>query len=148
MNSTNSIKRVWLIDDDNFYAFALKKLMHIQQFAEEIISFPHGKEALETLSISIFSQDQLPAVIFLDINMPIMDGWEFLDRFTRLNAQLKHKIRIYIMSSSINNKDLKKARSYAEVSDYLIKAITKEDLARIAEELKQTAPHHQQPHHS
>lgn len=130
------IELAYVVDDDEFYVFAIRKLMDIQQFAEKVLFFPDGKEALDYFSMALACTDQLPDVIFLDINMPVMNGWEFLENFIKTSPKLPKKISIYIVTSSISDSDIKKAKSYTEVSDYLIKSLTRADLDRVFNEVQ------------
>jgi CheY-like chemotaxis protein len=71
---------------------------------------------------------QLPEIILLDLNMPVMDGWEFLEEFTLLKPRLEKKITIYVVSSSIAPSDIQRAEAINEVTDYIVKPITTEKL--------------------
>ena len=74
---------------------------------------------------------KIPDVIFLDLNMPIMDGWEFLDEFLKIPRSLKKRITLYVVSSSIDPRDINRAKSISLVEDYLIKPITYEELKKV-----------------
>jgi CheY-like chemotaxis protein len=69
------------------------------------------------------TEDRLPDIIFLDINMPVMDGWEFLNEFIKIKNNFEKKITLYVVSSSIDPRDLERAKSINLVTDYLIKPI-------------------------
>lgn len=71
------------------------------------------------------------AILFLDINMPVMDAWEFLNLFDRLDDRLRSKITIFMLSSSVNKSDMERAMSNRNVSYYLIKPLTKESIKLI-----------------
>ena len=73
------IKLTYLIDDDEIYIFTAKKLINKTDFSEEVKFFYNGKEALEAIKSKLYNEEELPEVILLDLNMPIMDGWQFLD---------------------------------------------------------------------
>jgi len=73
----------------------------------------------------------IPEIIFLDINMPVMDGWEFLDKFTQIENKLDKTITLYVVSSSINPVDIERAKNTNAVKDYLVKPVTLEDLEAI-----------------
>ncbi|MEQ8534886.1 MAG: response regulator, partial [Imperialibacter sp.] len=79
----------------------------------------------------ITSSDELPDVILLDINMPVMDGWQFLDEFVKIKPLIKKKITIYMVSSSIDEADLERAKTYEEVSDFIVKPVKAEDLEKM-----------------
>lgn len=78
-------------------------------------------------SISFFenkdNSELLPDVIFLDINMPIMNGWQFLDEFKKMQNSIDKNITIYLVSSSFDDRDISRSKDYAEVTDYIIKPV-------------------------
>jgi CheY-like chemotaxis protein len=78
------------------------------------------------------SPDSLPDLILLDLNMPIMDGWQFLEEFSR--SQPAKKIALYVVSSSIDPVEHRRAASYHVVSNFFIKPLMREDLEKIAED--------------
>ena len=99
--------------------------------------FDDGEKAIRFITSALDKDDigVLPDVIFLDINMPIMDGWEFLEEYLRLKPRIGKKIVIYVVSSSIDMRDLDRARSISEVSDYIIKPISNKRLVSIFSQL-------------
>ncbi|MBY0434977.1 MAG: response regulator [Cyclobacteriaceae bacterium] len=114
---------VAVIDDDSVYQFTTSRTLKATKLTEQILQFLNGDEALKFL----FSHQEdklLPDIIFLDINMPITDGWMFLEEFSRLKDSLKKKITIYMVSSSIDPRDLTRAKNNPEVSGYVEKPIT------------------------
>lgn len=111
-----------IIDDDPIYVFGTKRLMQMANFCESFLIFTNGKEALDKLKAIIVNGEVLPDIILLDINMPVMDGWDFLDEFTKIPS--RKKINIYIVTSSIDPADVNKAKQYEYVSNYLVKPIT------------------------
>ena len=80
--------------------------------------------------------DLLPDILFLDLFMPIMDGWQFLEEFLSVKPNLAKPILIYVVSSSIYPEDISKAKSYSDVFDYIIKPITKKIFTDLIETLK------------
>ena len=127
------IKLTYLIDDDEIYIFTAKKLINKTDFSEEVKFFYNGKEALEAIKSKLYNEEEVPEVILLDLNMPIMDGWQFLDEFIRIKT--KKTIKIYIVSSSVNPVDLERAKTYNMVSNYTVKPISREKLKEITEEV-------------
>ncbi|UAB74589.1 response regulator [Mesoflavibacter sp. SCSIO 43206] len=127
------IKLTYLIDDDEIYIFTAKKLINKTDFSEEVKFFYNGKEALEAIKSKLYNEEELPEVILLDLNMPIMDGWQFLDEFIRIKT--KKTIKVYIVSSSVNPVDLERAKTYNMVSNYIVKPISREKLYSITEEV-------------
>ncbi len=129
MNDRNDV--AFIVDDDQIYVFGLKKLIAINNLCKNVLVFENGEKAINHITPIIKNNDQLPDVILLDLNMPVMDGWEFLDEFVKIKPQLSKKIQIYMVSSSINPADIEKAKQYEELSDYLIKPISVEELQRV-----------------
>lgn len=125
------VKTIWVIDDDDIHQFFAKK--SIEQFSSgsNIGTFSNGLAALDNFKQLQHSPDLLPDIIFLDINMPEMDGWEMMDRLCELLPQQSHSISIYIVSSSIAASDREKAKSYPEVTGFLIKPIVPETLESV-----------------
>ena len=114
-----------IIDDDKIYVNLVKKIIEIKKLSKNLLIFKNGKEALDHFKLILenASEEVLPDIIFLDINMPVMDGWEFLNEFIKIKNIFDKKITLYVVSSSIDPRDLERARSFNLVTDYLIKPI-------------------------
>ncbi len=118
---------VCLIDDDKVYQFTSKMILEATQLTSRITTFFNGQEAIEFFLDPANQQiGILPDVIFLDINMPIMNGWNFLEEFDKIFYTLPKKILIYVVSSSVDDSDMEKSKSFVSVADYVIKPINKE----------------------
>jgi CheY-like chemotaxis protein len=131
-----SQRSVFLIDDDNIYQYTAKILLESTGLARKIQSFYNGKEALRYFQLPENQQpENLPDVIFLDINMPIMNGWEFLEEYDTLRAALPKQIVLYVVSSSVDSSDMEKSRSYGAVTDYLIKPVNRNQYREVMERL-------------
>lgn len=119
------IELACIIDDDKIYVNLVKKIIEIKKLSRNLIIFKNGKEALDYFRpiLENLNQNRLPDIIFLDLNMPIMDGWEFLSEFVKIKNNFQKKITLYVVSSSINPRDLERAKSFNMVTDYLIKPI-------------------------
>lgn len=115
-----------IIDDDKMFTYILSKQMKAIDFCKNLLIFHNGLEALKYLKPILESQECLPDVILLDLNMPVMDGWQFLDEFTKFKAT--NQVTVYIVSSSISKEDHAKARSYESVSQFYVKPVTQADL--------------------
>jgi CheY-like chemotaxis protein len=116
---------ILLVDDDEINNFISIKLIKKALDNTSISACLNGRFAIEELA-EIQKQDPslLPDFILLDINMPIMNGWEFLDEYKRLNIDPMGKSKIYIISSSVFSNDINKARSYPLVKNFISKPLS------------------------
>lgn len=125
----NKIDLVCIVDDDPTHVFITKKYIELSGFVDKILVCSNGKDAFESLQKLILNKDKLPKIIFLDLNMPIWDGWQFLDEFIQI--PISEPITIYILTSSNNDNDYEKAKQYSLNSNYLIKPIKQSQLKDI-----------------
>ena len=130
---------ICIIDDDEVYQFTVTKNIQSQQLAKKILVFSDGEEALNFLCANIGDNNAVPDVIFLDINMPIMVGWQFLEEYIRLKPRIGKKVTLYMVSSSVDPADTQRAKQIEEVSDYIIKPITPDQLKVIVNTLQEEA---------
>lgn len=128
-----------IIEDNPASVFWIKELMEEANFAEHILVYKNGHAAYEQLSSNIEDAAITPDIIFLDLNMPVMDGWQFLQAFTQLKPA--KKILIYILTSSVDPEDTVKVLQYNNVQGYLVKPITETDLKKILLEQTLTENH-------
>jgi CheY-like chemotaxis protein len=129
----SKFKDVFVIDDDKVFHFIIKKLFSKNNINVSPSFYFNGLEAIEEIKQKINSGNTLPDLILLDINMPIMDGWQFLDEFrkTRIVTQ-GERTTIYLVSSSDSISDINKAKEYQDqIKDYFFKPMTIEDLQKI-----------------
>lgn len=126
---------ILFIDDDPITLMLCKMVILKASFSHEITTFKNGEEALNYFKkIKQADADadgeltKLPQLIFLDLNMPIMSGWEFLNTFGTAEYSDYNTIKIIILSSTIDPEDLLRAKKYPMVIDFLPKPITKEML--------------------
>lgn len=129
----NKIKTACIIDDDRTFIFGTKKIMQMENFCDSFLVYNDGHKALLGLTEIIKSGIGVPEVILLDLNMPVIDGWEFLENFVTIPND--NNIKIFIVSSSIDPLDIEKAINYQNVTNYIIKPITKELLAEMAAQI-------------
>lgn len=129
-----TINTICIIDDDPIFVFGSKILLRNNSFASDYLVCQNGQEALDTIMPLIESEERLPEVIFLDLNMPIMDGWEFLDEFGKISRE--SGIRIYILSSSVDSRDLERAKKYDIVSGFIAKPLTDVKIKELAQEIE------------
>jgi len=91
-------------------------------------SFTNALQALDQLKQQAEFPDQLPDIILLDLNMPILDGWGFLEHFEKLYSSLTKPVKVYIASSSIDEKDIIRSRNYSSVKGFISKPLSPKDL--------------------
>ncbi|AZQ43336.1 response regulator [Nonlabens ponticola] len=119
--------KVWLVDDDKIFTFTVKKMIGKFRRPYQLETFGNGKLAIDRL-INI-EPANIPDVILLDINMPVMDGWQFLDSF--IHYPHKDQIIIFLVSSSIDPNDKLKSKLYKEVKEFVVKPVTPKSLSNI-----------------
>jgi CheY-like chemotaxis protein len=112
------INAISVIDDDPITIFGIKKMLDILAICDTIITYSNGKLAIDGIKALIAEDKAVPEIIFLDINMPIMDGWQFLEEFIAI--PLTQKVRINIVTSSIDPVDLKNWEYYKARTHHLI----------------------------
>lgn len=122
------MKNVLLVDDDSTFQFIGKALLkYVGVPPENIQSASSGKHALDLLATFYAATQSLPDLILLDLNMPIMDGFGFLEAFNKLEHPEKNKIKIIVLTSSHNAADMERVRGFG-VSQYMTKPLQEEDL--------------------
>ena len=109
-----------LIDDDHLTNFYNKIILEKEKAANKIVVFDQGKAALEYLN----DNDTKVDLIFLDINMPIMNGWQFLESYDKLEDNKKAEMTVILLTSSVNNDDKKMAEQHTNVKTFLNKPLT------------------------
>jgi CheY-like chemotaxis protein len=120
--------RAFIIDDDHLSIFITKSLLDYDSEQWEVCCFEDAAEALQQLQTAI----KLPDVIFLDLNMPVISGWDFLDTLAA-SPTLQERCNIYILTSSLDLADTARAKEYAVVQGFIHKPITAEDIKLVVE---------------
>lgn len=120
------IKKLLCVDDDKITLTLIKLVVGKAAFAKEIITKTNGKEALDyyTELADKPISDAYPEVIFLDLNMPVMSGWDFLDEFLRSYYEKFKNTKIVILSSSADPEEKARASTYPMIIGYLSKPLT------------------------
>lgn len=127
------INLLCVVDDDEIYTFLIKRIIKLAQVAENTIFFKNGQEALEFFIEHKTKPEELPELILLDINMPILDGWQFMDGFSQLASRLEKDITVYMISSSEDQDDYERAKSISRIKDFVRKPIDKDVLIELVE---------------
>jgi CheY-like chemotaxis protein len=134
------LESILCVDDDAISLMLYKMVITKASFTNEIVTATNGEEALNyikklTASSSEPKKKQLQ-LIFLDLNMPVMGGWEFLDSFSSVEYSEYNHIKVIILSSTVDPNDLENSKKYPMVIDFLSKPISKEMLKDIKTKFK------------
>lgn len=124
-------KKALLIDDNDIDNFINKKLLLKTKFAVDIVEKKSATSALDYLKSMVDEPENVPDIIFLDIMMPVMDGFDFLEEYDSLSDVIKSRCRIIMLSSTESFKDLNRANSNKYVYKFLNKPLTELVLAAI-----------------
>ena len=123
------LEQILCVDDDPITLMLCKKVIVKASFSKEIITSQNGEEALQYFNSLKYAATEHPTknhpqLIFLDLNMPVMGGWEFLDHFNSLEFSEFKNIKVIVLSSTIDPEDIEKSKTYPMVIDFLSKPIT------------------------
>jgi response regulator of citrate/malate metabolism len=129
--SGKKIDNLWIIDDDPMASFYIKRLAELGELANIITIYDKAQWAIDYMLHHKKTMEHLPDVILLDIYMPELDGWGFLEEYQKVKDLLLKPIDIYIISSSGHPKDVNRAKTFPEVKAYMQKPVTKERLWQV-----------------
>ena len=116
--------QICIIDDDAISVFGFKRALTRIGFKSEISVFENGLDALENFEELLEEDTSLPSILFIDLNMPVMDGWDFVEEFTKRIPSKTSMPEIYIMTSSVDTKDIETAKTFGLETHYLIKPVS------------------------
>ena len=117
-----------VIDDSKLDCFIAEKVIRNTGKCESVQSFLQAKEALDYIKKDI-AEKPYPVIILVDIQMPVMNGFQFVEEFEKLPAEITNKYKLYVISSSINVIDLSKVHTYDSITEFLNKPITSNNLS-------------------
>lgn len=123
----SAVNLVCLVDDDDIFAYAMKKLIQIKQLSKAIITFQSVPEAIAYLAENQHNPELIPDILFLDINLPIHDGWDFIAEFQNVQPKLLKKPRVCMLSSSVSPDDKQRADESQWVDFYFVKPLSQQD---------------------
>jgi CheY-like chemotaxis protein len=115
---------ILIIDDDEINNFIAAKLIDKIPPKAKVSTCINGQEGINFVKNKLSNQDEFPDIIFLDINMPLMNGWEFLEEYEHIKNDIKKKVTINMLSSSVYNDDISKAETYTTVNKFISKPLT------------------------
>lgn len=122
--------RIYIIDDDTSSIFLTENMLALEDVTHDISTFLSAHEALESLQTG--NEDDIPELMFVDLNMPIMDGWDFLNALAPIAPTLSERCSIYILTSSLDISDTHRLKDYPFVSGLIHKPIRSEDINLVA----------------
>ncbi|UWX54938.1 response regulator [Maribacter litopenaei] len=123
--------KVLLIDDSEIDNYINKAIISKSDIVSEVVTKTSGREALDYLVELKEEVDLLPDIIFLDIRMPGMDGYEFIEHYKNLPSTLKDKCRVFVLSSSTNPTDVARSESYEEIEKHLAKPLAHHSIEKL-----------------
>jgi two-component system chemotaxis response regulator CheY len=123
---------IFVVDDDKIQHFIIKKLLEKNNIQTNASFFENGQDALNDLQLKLNQNENLPDLIFLDVNMPVLDGWQFLEKFNEIKATFSKEIVIYMVSSSEYYFNADRLQRYSDlIKEYLVKPMTSEVIKKI-----------------
>jgi CheY-like chemotaxis protein len=125
------VDTVCIVDDDDIYQFTTTILLRKTELVNKIVVFSNGLKAIDFLKEEMGNRENIPDILLLDVNMPVMDGWEFLEEYLLIRSKLPKSVVIYMVSSSVDERDVLRAKSISALSGYLVKPISSENLMDI-----------------
>lgn len=128
--------KIFIIDDEQVSLFITQRMFGMNGVKEEIHSFLCAEEALGVLRKG--TKKEFPDVILLDLNMPVMSGWDFLDELYLLWPKVCEKCKIYILTSSLNSLDKQKAKEHPLIAGLIHKPISSDSIKLIASQRNAT----------
>lgn len=129
------VKSIMLVDDDDISNFVTKDVIEKSDVVEDVFVALNGREALDLLKAKCEESDEdKPLLIFLDINMPVMDGFEFLEEFEEYSDDLKEDVYVVMLTSSEDEDDVKRAKLHT-ISGYIPKPLTLEKMTEVMSKL-------------
>lgn len=125
------INMIFIVDDDPIHQQIANIMIRRQGIGENVRTFSDAQEVLDHLRLHIRNPEELPDLILLDLNMPVMDGWDFLNEYAGFYEQLAKEIGIFVLTSSIDDKDRKKVDTYSFIRGYLTKPLSSEIIMKL-----------------
>lgn len=126
-------KKIAVIDDDEVFQLIIKKQIEMKNIECDILNFYNGQEAIDFFKglETSAGNGAIPDLVMLDVNMPVKDGWGFLDDYANISKDIKSKVSLYMVTSSVIQSDIDRAGSNADIVGFVSKPLTNEKLEEI-----------------
>lgn len=126
-------KKVFIVDDDEVSVFLAEAMLTADNFAQEYHTFLHAPEALDLMLTTLQenSKEALPDILFVDLNMPFLSGWDFMRALAPHAAQLQEQCRVYILTSSVDADEMKRAQKFSFLTGFLQKPLEEETIVTL-----------------
>lgn len=121
--------KIWIVDDDKIFRYTSERYLREINPDLQVTAFEDAEEALAALRQQ--AKDNFPEVIFVDLNLPVFDGWDFLESLSEEPLQNLKQIRFYVVSSSVDQRDRERTAEYDFVSGYMVKPLDISDFREI-----------------
>lgn len=120
--SIDKVDLVYMIDDDSVIIYLTELIIKTVDFCKELKTFTKGEDALNTIREAAETGSKLPDLLLIDLNMPIFNGWHFLDALQEIERA--KDIPVFVFTSSIDPRDIEKSKTYSSIKDYIVKPLT------------------------
>jgi CheY-like chemotaxis protein len=118
----NSKIDLLVIDDDDINIFIIKKIVEKTGYNINMVAKTNGQLAIDHLDMLLENNEAFPQLVLIDINMPVLNGWEFLEAYDKL--QIEKRVDMYMLSSSVYENDIEKAKTYKTVKGFISKPLS------------------------
>jgi len=129
----DTLTKICIVDDDDIYRFTIVKTLESLKLPTKTMTFSDGEQAINFISDHLNEDAELPDIIFLDIDMPVMDGFQFMEEYEKIKPDVRKNMIIYMVSSSLDPVDINSAKKISSISDYIVKPISSNRLKSILE---------------
>ena len=124
-------RKIAIIDDDEVFHLIIQKQLEMKSISCDLLKFYNGEGAINFFKENLGENGNLPELVMLDVNMPVKDGWGFLEEFNQLPSEFRKSIKIYMVTSSVIQSDIDRATDHEDVVEFVSKPITNEKLEEI-----------------